>query len=477
MRLRLLVSGLGLVPCLLAAPALGQKDELAEAIAEADRLDPGWRYDDLLAKRRATRPPDGWNSVLQAKRVLELLPKGWLAPKPGDADRPPAHGEPIRGFRIYDALLKVAADQPLPEPLAAGLRIELDELAPAVTEARKLVDFPEGQTEFLPAHNPIETLLPYTQDSRQLARLLQLDAYRRAHDGDLAGALESVRAILNDARSIGDEPTLISQLVRMAIDSVAVHSLQRVLAQGAPPDAALAETQADLLREATQPRFLHGLRGERAMSFDVIDKLASGALRMSDLAGAAGGAEQARGLIPPNIVGRVIYRHNQALALRKMNEAVEIAKLPLPDQAERWERWEDGLKELQNQGQIQRMANTLVLLLLPAMSAGYRADQRTGCMLNAAATAVACERFRQAEGRWPDSLRELVPRYLRRLPADPYDGQPLKLAKHEAGLVIYGVGQDRTDDGGKLHPQGRSEQPGFDVGVRLFDPDRRAAAE
>ena len=50
-----------------------------------------------------------------------------------------------------------------------------------------------------------------------MARLLQADAAIRAHNGDLDGALDSCRAILGAGRSIGDEPFVISQLVRIAI--------------------------------------------------------------------------------------------------------------------------------------------------------------------------------------------------------------------------------------------------------------------
>jgi hypothetical protein len=43
----------------------------------------------------------------------------------------------------------------------------------------------------------------------------------------------------------------------------------------------------------------------------------------------------------------------------------------------------------------------------------------------AARIALAAERFRRAEGRAPQSLEELVPRFLREIPRDATTGKPL----------------------------------------------------
>src|SRR5437899_6990848 len=49
--------------------------ELAAAIAEADRLDPGWRLDDLEAAGAAI--PDAENSALQVTAAERLLAGSW----------------------------------------------------------------------------------------------------------------------------------------------------------------------------------------------------------------------------------------------------------------------------------------------------------------------------------------------------------------------------------------------------------------
>ena len=115
----------------------------------------------------------------------------------------------------------------------------------------RVADHPRGRHELQLGPAVIDTLLPATQAARCVARLLQADAAIRAHDGDVDGAIDSCRALLNTGRSIGDEPFLISQLVRIAIGRTATIAARRVLGQGEPSDASLARLQALILDEGS----------------------------------------------------------------------------------------------------------------------------------------------------------------------------------------------------------------------------------
>jgi hypothetical protein len=69
--------------------------------------------------------------------------------------------------------------------------------------------------------------------------------------------------------------------------------------------------------------------------------------------------------------------------------------------------------------------------------------------LRMALTALAVERFRLGMGRWPQSLGALAPAYLEAAPDDPFDGKPLRYRRLDGGFVVYSVGRDGVDDGGK----------------------------
>ena len=87
--------------------------------------------------------------------------------------------------------------------------------------------------------------------------------------------------------------------------------------------------------------------------------------------------------------------------------------------------------------------------------------------------AIAAERYRMKHGKWPGKLGDVVPEFLAGVPNDPFDGTPLKLAKTADGIVVYSVGYDGVDDGGKLNRK-QPMAPGADIGYQLWDKEKRA---
>ena len=94
-----------------------------------------------------------------------------------------------------------------------------------------------------------------------------------------------VPRILGVSRSIGDEPFLISHLVRVAIDGLAVRSARRRWARVSHRTLALARLQAQLLDELAQPLILHAMNGERASVHEMLRRLSAGEVWISALGG------------------------------------------------------------------------------------------------------------------------------------------------------------------------------------------------
>jgi hypothetical protein len=419
--------------------------KLAEAQAEADRLDRGWRLDDVEAHRRTVSPEA--NAAKQVKAVRAVLPRAWMNPN----DQSLANLEPT---------VQLDADQ------TALLVKELNQVQPALAEARQLADRPYGRYPIDYTGDWLATLLPQVQEAREVANLLSHDVLRRAQNGDLDGALRSARAILNAARSIGDEPFLISQLVRIAIRTIAFHKTERVLAQGEVSADLLADFQKLLEDEEAQPLLLFATRGERAGGQVLVEQLKEGKVTLSQLSGGPAATKYKLGpvdlekLLAPFIMGSI--SGNQAALLRYMTRAVEIAKKPVEEQAEL-------LKELEASA---RSEPVLVRLLAPAVAKTGEAFRRSSAEVRCLIVVVAAERYRLAHGRWPESLEALVPEFLSKVPTDPYDGKPLRLRRLADRLVIYSVGPDGKDDGGNIDRQ-KPIGLGTDLGFRLWDPDRR----
>jgi hypothetical protein len=339
----------------------------------------------------------------------------------------------------------------------AALRKELQRAAAARTEARKLKDLPRGR--YLPTvANPFAPQ-PHWALVRTLSRLLAWDGWLRAQDGDLAGALESCRAALNAGRSLGDEPGYVPQAERLECRLLVRRLLERALAQGEAPPVALEALQQALADEAEQPLLLAAFRGCRA-SFDRdLESVQTRKVPLSAVL-ASWGVEQtgpvgdlSYALVP----GRA--QHDRAGALAYLNRCVEIAKLPAEQQPAR-------IKALSAE-----WSGAAGLVRVMVSAGDYWAEEhlRSRAELRCAVVALAVERYRQEQGHWPESLATLVPRFLPRVPADLYDGQPLRLGRFEQGVVIYSVGADGQDDGGKIGPP----IPGPDLGIRLWDVRHR----
>src|SRR5262249_51011285 len=104
---------------------------------------------------------------------------------------------------------------------------------------------------------------------------------------------------------------------------------------------------------------------------------------------------------------------------------------------------------------------------------------RSQMQIRTAMVGVAIERYRLANKQWPDKLDDLVPDYLDVVPLDffdPREGQPLRYRRFKDGVVVYSVGPDGVDNGGRLRPDPgeiRGDFENLDLGFRLWDVESR----
>lgn len=143
-----------------------------------------------------------------------------------------------------------------------------------------------------------------------------------------------------------------------------------------------------------------------------------------------------------------------------MNELVEAARLPVEQQLDAVQRVVDARPRVDQPARAW-------LVEVAGEQARCQAELRTLVL------ALAAERYRLAEGTWPESAAELVRAgYVPAVPLDPYDGQPMRYRRLLDGVVFYSVGHDRVDNGGNIdrtNPVGT----GVDLGCRLYDPKAR----
>ena len=95
-------------------------------------------------------------------------------------------------------------------------------------------------------------------------------------------------------------------------------------------------------------------------------------------------------------------------------------------------------------------AVTRMILQHSMLEAFVRGISRAAATLRAQECLVALRRWQATHTRWPRSLKAAVTEAgMRAVPADPYDGKPLRLVMLAGAPVVYSVGRDGTDDGGQ----------------------------
>jgi hypothetical protein len=419
------------------------ESHLQLTIAEIDRQDPGWRLEELEARRQAVPPEQ--NSAFLLRAVLALRTTPW----------------PAQQNQFEEMLRDPVPTVPLHQRDAVALRAELKKSQQALVEARKLADLPTGRFPIVYSSDGISTLLPDVQKTRDVAGLLRCDVLLQCEDGDIDTAVASCRAILNTGRSLNDEPLIMSQLVRLSCRDLALRSLERTLAQGQPSDASLTVFQDLLKDEDGQPVVLVAARGQRALSDRFLYALQTGSIKPSQLGLGVVLIKRLSGMRIRNVnVNDLLYQafhsvsRDRAALLDYLSQVVEIAKLPVEEQG----LWLAQLEStLASQPEMVGMLGRSV----SQVAVGVRRSQTK---LRGAIASIALERYRQAQGDWPDSLAALVPKYLASVPTDPYDGAPLRFRRLADHVVVYSVGPDIEKNPGER---------GRDIGFCLWDVKHR----
>jgi hypothetical protein len=426
------------------------RERLRVAVADTDAVDPQWRLEDLDAAR-GTLPDDENSALLVPRYKAALASPNLMAMRP---DKTEVLGDIISNRRL-DAEGIAAVDQALTGNDAA------------LAVARSFRNYPRGLRRYQITPDVIGTLLPDVQESRQIAMVLDLEAERLSIDGRHGAALQLVPAMLNVGRSMEGEPFFISALVRIAIDSMAVRRTERTLGLGVPAGG-LADLQAVLLREADADVFFAPLRGERACLDRMFVNMRSGQVSVGSIVAMSNGGPGSPSSIKAQVAGwayRPFLANDHAVCLETLNQYCAAAQLP--DHRQR-----AALQAVPLPSKTQ--GSLLSALLVPAINKMHDASLRHRAVLRCAAIAIAVERYRQEHGRWPDTLAEIPKKILPAIPLDPYDGQPLRFVGRADGVTIYSIGTDEVDNGGNVSEKWSDwNKPGFDMGIRLFDPQSR----
>ena len=297
--------------------------------------------------------------------------------------------------------------------------------------------------------------LPPLQTLRDLVGLLRADAAlaREARDGKRL--LRDLNSILGLSRQVGENAPLLCGLVSLSIYDSALDQIELTLRQ----DPALIENEdwialahrlsgpkvaADLItvdmeRMAFQDRLQRSFTDDGSGHGRLTPEGVKYFAWVSPPGGKSAWIETAfepvAGLVVPS------RQSLETIYARFTNGAATNLKLPMRDAD--WRDLQDGLNTtglLDSRRAIGPVPDYRRVQETVERSLGRRDGLLVG---------IALEVYRREHGKYPESLSDLVSQLLPEVPADRITGDPVQFRMVNSRPLVYSVGADRKDDGGR----------------------------
>jgi hypothetical protein len=375
------------------------------------------------------------NQPRNTQRMTDL--PGWAAALTGKTNKAPAAAAP--SFTRAEA-----ADEVL-----RGL----EKYNPVVDELRSASQRPYARFN-IRYDTEIATgiLLPHLASMKFVTVLFQVRASAELALDRTDQAWADTKMALYLADTLNDEPFLISKLVRVALVQIALRPIWEGLAEHKWSDAQLAEIEqrlgkVNLLADAA-------MRGERAMNILTVDQLWNhGILDPEDP------YRRLPGLLRL-LLGGFFYQNE--LSITRMYQQFVVPVVDAANQRIYPSR------SVANDGAAAdsvasgfRPYKIFAQMLLPGISKSETKFAFGQTLVNEAIVACALERYRLAQGQFPESLEPLSPRFLEKMPHDLITGAPLIYGRAPDGqFILYSVGWNEKDDGGTIVlPTGKDRKP------------------
>ena len=355
--------------------------------------------------------------------------------------------------------LPVLGKLPPPDPAVPLPPAQKTALTAFLQRNREALQFFSQGAQFEQGRYPIDltqganTLLPHLAGVKSAAQICQMATILDADNGNGKKAGDDVVMTLALARSLKAEPTYISQLVRVAAIAIAVDGLNQSVNRTTLPAESLS-TLAKMFQDLED----YDTRGEgfsRALVAERVDHFAllkhpQELVHLLETPGAFGLDDgQCRELVQ-HLKNATNLKEEQDFFVATFQQlwTARLAAFP-----ERTKSFDDVL----HQRTSEAADRGLLLNKMYWNGLDHAVSREAASLANErlALTALALEQFRAARGnRYPNGLAELAPDYLAAPLMDPFNGQPLHYRKQGAGYMLYSVGPDLKDDGGRRRTGG-----------------------
>lgn len=277
---------------------------------------------------------------------------------------------------------------------------------------------------------------------RQLARLAAMQAVLAAERQQTTVATEALLDGVALARSLDAEPTMVSQLVRLACAGIIVDAAQQVINRTTLSDSNLAQLQAGLATQDSPEPMIGAYEGEKWTVELPMPPISAEDMRFSrggepPVYRVDGGTEGGATPSPEEMKAfeekqRLQFQTMQKERLADINACLEKLRLPVHETYL--------FVKLPADIDVSNPASSLGDRGPSPMQRAITAYIRCTASVRVAQAALAVERFRVRNQSVPDSIEDLVPSYLPLDSAvDPFTNETLLYQVSEDRFVVYSV--------------------------------------
>lgn len=330
------------------------------------------------------------------------------------------------------------------------LKSGLEGYCVVLDDIEKAAQRPNCRLAFDYAHFP-DSGFPGLLGFRAAARVLQLRALLALREGRTDVAFRDVTTLLRMGNHFGTQPLLLCQLMRLALSSIAMQPLWEGLETHAWTEPQLASLQALLAKATFFDSLNHAWRFETVGMMTNVRQLAGKAPWI--WASVPDFYSYSEGTVPPRWTTHLVRRlaiprgwilQGSVRSFRAFKETIfdplDMSKHQIDPR-----RQDAALKAHSKPGH--GPYSIFAVDMGPAMAAQNIRAARIQSSFAQAIIACDLERYHRAKKCYPERLADLGVA----VPTDVIGGQPLHYRRiKEGGYVLYSVGWNGTDDGGKV---------------------------
>ncbi len=318
----------------------------------------------------------------------------------------------------------------------------------------------------------VDMLLPEMQFFRNAARILAVSAHYQASVGNMPAALRDVISIMNISRHASSEPILISGLIGLSIDGIAVDVLIDIL-PFIDTDALSLLKRDDIHNFLfTPPSLAKNIYGEESFGLNVFSIFGTGEFDQWQLASlfldtlnVPDSIYQQNVFLNPALAAYRIFLFPQDLAAYRqtMHSYQRVT-----ESSDSYAAKQTILKKIEDDLSSGRPKGFITALVTPAIGKAIENVEKARMRHTTALVAIAATEFRIAHGSLPEKADSLVPDFLPCLPKDTFHATSrVRYSSKDDGVAIYSVGPNGKDDGGPGPEMDNGQPKTDDVGIFL----------